>query len=177
MNIDPANIEAAVTERTKAILPVHFAGLPCDLEAIRRIADKHRLNVIDDAAHALPARSKGHLIGATPYTDATVFSFYATKTITTGEGGMISTASPEIAARCRIMRLHGISRDAFDRYVSPDTKWYYEIIAPGYKCNLTDIASAIGIEQLKKADRFQQRRQAGICGYRSDNDEYRSGQH
>ena len=160
LNIDPARIEAAITERTKAIVPVHFAGLPADLAAIRQIADRHGLKVIDDAAHALPARYRGQLVGATSYTDATVFSFYATKTITTGEGGMIATSSKEVADRCRIMRLHGISRDAFDRYVSKDVKWYYEIVAEGYKCNLTDIAASIGIEQLKKADAFQQRRQA-----------------
>ena len=159
LNIDVTKIEAAITERTKAILPVHFAGLSCDLQVIRAIADRHGLKVIDDAAHALPTRYRGQLIGATPYVDATVFSFYATKTITTGEGGMIATASKEVAERCRIMRLHGISRDAFDRYISPEVKWYYEIVAAGYKCNLTDIASSIGIEQLKKSDRFQQRRE------------------
>lgn len=158
LNIDPNKIEKAITIKTKALVIVHFAGLACDMDAINRIAKKYKLKVIEDAAHALPATYKGQLIGNNT-SDATIFSFYATKTITTGEGGMIVTASKEVANRCKIMRLHGISRDAFDRYTSKEAKWYYEIVAPGYKCNLTDLASAIGIEQLKKANKFQQKRQ------------------
>jgi len=158
LNIDAAKIEAAITERTKAIIPVHFAGLPCEMSAILRLARKYNLRVVEDAAHALPAQIKGDLIG-TLASDATVFSFYATKTITTGEGGMVVTRNPDVAARCRVMRLHGISRDAFDRYVSSKPAWHYEVIAPGFKYNMTDIAASMGIHQLKKAWIFQKRRQ------------------
>ena len=158
-NIDPTKIEAAITDKTKAIMPVHFAGLACDMAEIQRLARKHDLKVIEDAAHALPTRYQGKLIGDLE-SDATIFSFYATKTITTGEGGMVVTRNPEIAARCRMMRLHGISRDAFDRYTSTKPAWHYEVVAPGFKYNMTDLAAAMGIHQLKKAWSFQQRRQA-----------------
>ncbi len=157
-NLDPAKIERAITERTKAIIPVHFAGLTCDMQPIIAIARRHGLKILEDAAHALPATYHSRLVG-TLDTDATVFSFYATKTITTGEGGMIVTRDEAIAERCRVMRLHGISRDAFDRYTSTKPAWHYEIIAPGFKYNLTDIASSIGLQQLKKAWAFQERRQ------------------
>ncbi len=157
-NIDPAKIERAITGRTKAIIPVHFAGLPCEMDRIIEIARRHGLKVLEDAAHALPTIYRGQLVG-TLDSDATVFSFYATKTITTGEGGMIVTRDEAIAERCRAMRLHGISRDAFDRYTSTKPAWHYEVIAPGFKYNLTDIASSIGLQQLKKAWSFQERRQ------------------
>jgi dTDP-4-amino-4,6-dideoxygalactose transaminase len=157
-NIDVNHIEDKITSRTKAILPVHFAGLACNMDAIFETARKHGLKVIEDAAHALPTRYRDNLIG-TMQSDVTVFSFYATKTITTGEGGMIVTCNPKIAERCRVMRLHGISRDAFDRYTSSKPAWHYEVIAPGFKYNMTDIAASMGIHQLKKAVRFQQRRQ------------------
>jgi dTDP-4-amino-4,6-dideoxygalactose transaminase len=129
------------------------------MAAIGDIARRHGLKVVEDAAHALPSRTRGRLIGDAT-SDATIFSFYANKTITTGEGGMIATPHAAVAQRCRVMRLHGIDRDSFDRYRRADASWYYEIVAPGYKYNLGDIAAAIGIEQLKKADRFQARRQA-----------------
>lgn len=157
-NMDPSEIEGAITERTKAIIPVHFAGLSCDMEPILAIAKKHNLKVVEDAAHALPTIYNGKLIG-TLASDITVFSFYATKTITTGEGGMIVTRNAEYAKRCRTMRLHGISRDVFDRYTSSKPSWHYEIVAPGYKYNLTDIASSMGIHQLKKVWTFQRKRQ------------------
>jgi dTDP-4-amino-4,6-dideoxygalactose transaminase len=157
-NIDPARIEAAITPRTKAIMPVHFAGLGCDMQAILAIARKHNLKVVEDAAHALPTRVGGELVGKLA-SDVTVFSFYATKTITTGEGGMVVCRDADIAKRCRLMRLHGINRDAFDRYTSNKPSWYYEIVAPGFKYNLSDVASAMGIHQLRKADTFQQQRQ------------------
>lgn len=157
-NIDPEKIEAKITSKTKVIIPVHFAGLACEMDKILSIAKKHNLKVIEDAAHALPTRYKNRLIG-TLESDITVFSFYATKTITTGEGGMIVTRNPEIAKRCKTMRLHGINRDAFDRYTSTKPAWYYEVVAPGFKYNLTDIASSMGIHQLKKADKFQSIRQ------------------
>lgn len=163
-NIDPARIEAAVTSRTKAIIPVHFAGLSCNMEAIHDIASRHGLKVVEDAAHALPATFSGGVIGSLK-SDATVFSFYATKTITTGEGGMVVTRDAAVAARCRVMRLHGISRDAFDRYVSTKPSWQYDVVAPGYKYNLTDLAAAIGIHQLRKADAFQARRAAIAARY------------
>jgi dTDP-4-amino-4,6-dideoxygalactose transaminase len=156
-NIDPEKIERAITQRTKAIMPVHFAGLACEMEPIIEIARKHGLRVVEDAAHALPATYRGKLIGALD-TDATVYSFYATKTVTTGEGGMIVTRNEEIASRCRRMRLHGISRDAFDRYTSARPSWHYEVVAPGFKYNLTDLAASIGIQQLKKAWDFQRKR-------------------
>lgn len=158
-NIDPEQIERAITKKTKAIVPVHFAGLACDMDTIVEIAKKHHLKVVEDAAHALPTTYKGRMIGALK-TDACVYSFYATKSITTGEGGMIVTQNPEVAARCRVMRLHGISRDVFDRYTSVTSSWYYEVTAPGYKSNMTDIEASIGIEQLRKANQFQQRRSA-----------------
>ena len=157
MNIDPAGIEAAVTERTKAIIPVHFGGLACDMEAILRIARKHGLKVVEDAAHALPTMVRGRMVGSLE-SGAAVFSFYATKSITTGEGGMIVTKDPRVADRCRVMRLHGISRDAFDRYTSPDVSWHYDVVAPGYKYNMTDLAASLGIHQLRKANVFQARR-------------------
>jgi dTDP-4-amino-4,6-dideoxygalactose transaminase len=157
MNMDPAGIEAAVTSRTKAILPVHFAGLPCDMDAILGIARKHGLKVVEDAAHAFPASYRGRQVGALE-SDATAFSFYATKTITTGEGGMVVTKDPGIAERCRIMRLHGIGCIAFDRYTSPKASWYYEVVAPGYKYNMTDIAASLGIHQLRKVNAFRARR-------------------
>ncbi len=157
LNIDPAAIEAAITPRTKAIVPVHYAGLAADMPAILDIARRHGLKVVEDAAHALPSTLGGRLIG-TLGSDVTVFSFYANKTITTGEGGMIATRDPAIAARCKVMRLHGINRDAFDRFTAKVPSWYYEIVAPGFKYNLTDIAAALGIHQLRRAHAFQEKR-------------------
>jgi dTDP-4-amino-4,6-dideoxygalactose transaminase len=160
LNIDPERIERAITPRTKAIVPVHIGGLACDMTAIEAIAKKHGLKIVEDAAHAFPTRQAGVMVGARPASDAAVFSFYANKTITTGEGGMIVTPHAEVAERCRVMRLHGIDRDALDRYRQLGASWYYEIVAPGYKYNLSDIAAAIGIAQLKKALAMHERRQA-----------------
>jgi dTDP-4-amino-4,6-dideoxygalactose transaminase len=157
LNLDPDGIESAVTARTRAIIPVHFAGLSCDMDSILAIARKHDLRVIEDAAHALPATCNGKLVG-TLESDATVYSFYATKTITTGEGGMVVTRNAELAKRFRTMRLHGISRDSFDRYTSPIHDWHYEVVAPGFKYNMSDLAASLGIHQLKKAWQFQQKR-------------------
>ena len=157
LNIDPRAIEAAITPATRAILPVHYAGLAADMPAILAIAHKHGLKVIEDAAHALPTTVGGQMIG-TLSSDATVFSFYANKTITTGEGGMLVTRDAALAARAKVMRLHGMSRDAFDRFTATVPSWYYEIVAPGFKYNLTDIAAALGLHQLKKARSFQKRR-------------------
>ncbi|MBS0614231.1 MAG: DegT/DnrJ/EryC1/StrS family aminotransferase [Proteobacteria bacterium] len=159
LNIDVQGIRRAITPHTKAIMPVHYGGLACDMEAILEIAAEFDLRVIEDAAHALPCTRNGRMIG-TWNSDATVFSFYANKTITTGEGGMVVTKNRHTADRMRIMRLHGMNRDAFDRFTSKKPGWHYQIVAPGYKYNLTDIAAAIGIEQLKKLPRFLARRQA-----------------
>ncbi len=157
--IDPAAVERAIGPKTKALMPVHYGGLAADMPALLDIARRHGLRVIEDAAHALPATSGGRLIG-TLGSDATVFSFYANKTITTGEGGMVVTRDAGMAARMRTMRLHGMSRDAFDRFTAKVPSWYYEIVAPGFKYNLTDIAAAIGIHQLNRADALQCQRQA-----------------
>lgn len=159
LNIDPTLVEAAITPRTKAIIPVHYAGLAADMPAILAIAQRHGLKVVEDAAHALPTTSAGRRVG-TLASDATVFSFYANKTITTGEGGMLVTRDAALAKRAQVMRLHGMSRDAFDRFTATVPSWYYEIVAPGFKYNLTDIAAALGIHQLKKAHVFAQRRAA-----------------
>ena len=158
LNLDPSRVEAAITAKTKVILPVHFGGLACDMNAILGIARKYDLRVVEDAAHALPATHHGDLIGSLQ-SDVTVFSFYATKTLATGEGGMIVTRDSSIAARCRVMRLHGISRDAFDRYVSVKPAWRYDVVAPGFKYNMTDLAASLGIHQLRKAERMQSVRQ------------------
>ncbi len=159
LNIAPARVEAAITPRTKAIIPVHYGGLAADMPAILDIARRHRLKVVEDAAHALPTTAGGRLVG-TLASDATVFSFYANKTMTTGEGGMLVTRDAALAQRARVMRLHGMSRDAFDRFTATVPSWYYEIVAPGFKYNLTDIAAAMGLHQLKKVRAFQQRRAA-----------------
>ena len=156
--IDPLRIEQVITSRTKAIIPVHFAGHPADIKQIIHIAKKYKLKIIEDAAHAFPSKYDDQLIGNLD-TDATVFSFYANKTITTGEGGMVVTKDSRAASRIRTMRLHGISKDSFDRFTSKVPSWYYEVVAPGYKYNMTDISAAIGIAQLKKANRFQAKRQ------------------
>ena len=155
--VDVDAVARAITPQTKAIIPVHFAGRSANMKRLLALAQQHELKVMEDAAHALPATCDGALIG-TLTSDVTVFSFYANKTITTGEGGMLVTRSPEIAKRARVMRLHGINRDAFDRFTSKAPSWYYEIVAPGFKYNMTDIAASIGIHQLKKANAFQQKR-------------------
>lgn len=155
--IDVAAVERAITRKTKAIIPIHIAGRSADMEPLLALARKHGLRVMEDAAHALPTTCGGKLIG-TLDSDVTVFSFYANKTITTGEGGMLVTPNPELAKRARVMRLHGMSRDAFDRYASKVPSWYYEIVAPGFKYNMTDLAASMGIHQLKKARLFQEKR-------------------
>ena len=155
--IDPKCVEAAITPATRAIMPVHYAGLAADMPALLALARQHGLKIVEDAAHALPTTCGGQLIG-TLGSDVTVFSFYANKTITTGEGGMVVTRDAALAKRIRTMRLHGMSRDAFDRFTAKVPSWYYEIVAPGFKYNLTDIAAAMGIHQLKRAHAFHARR-------------------
>ncbi len=151
LNMSPAAFERAITSRTKAVIPVHIAGHPCEMDHILEIARRHNIRVIEDAAHSFPAYYRGRMIGT--LSDVTCFSFYATKTITTGEGGMFVSDDPALLERARIMSLHGISRDAWKRYTA-EGSWFYEILYPGYKYNLTDIAAALGLEQLKKARRF-----------------------
>lgn len=154
-NIDPEDVQRRVTGKTRALMPVHIAGQACDLESLRRIAEQHGLHVIEDAAHALPAWHRGWRIGAV--SELAAFSFYATKTITTGEGGMLTTDNSAYAERAAIMRLHGISGDAWKRYAK-EGSWHYEVMDAGYKLNLPDILAALGVAQLAKCDHFWRRR-------------------
>ncbi len=154
-NVDPDQIEARLTKRTRAIIPVHFAGAPCDLDRIAGLAERCGAAVIEDAAHALPASYRGKRIGT--ISRATAFSFYAGKNMTTGEGGMVTTDDASLADQLKRRRLHGISRDAWKRYTA-EGSWYYEVELRGYKCNMADINAAIGIHQLARLDGFHQRR-------------------
>lgn len=156
MNIDPSKIEEKITERTKAIIPVHFAGYPCEMDTIMDIARKHNLIVIEDAAHAVYTQYKGKMVGS--MADFTCFSFYATKNLVTGEGGMVTTNSEEMADKLRVMSLHGMSKNAWNRYGDKGT-WYYEVEYPGFKYNMTDIQAAFGIVQLDKLEKLQSRRE------------------
>ena len=156
MCIDPNKIEEKITERTKAIVPVHYGGQSCDLDRINEIAKKHNLLVLEDAAHAIYTTHKGKLIGSIG--DTTSFSFYATKNICTGEGGMLTTNSDEIAEKARVMSLHGMSKNAWNRF-SKGGSWYYEILYPGYKYNMTDMQAALGLCQLEKIEKMQKIRE------------------
>ncbi len=147
--IDVSKIEEKITKRTKAIIPVHFSGQPADMDEILEIAKRYNLYVIEDAAHALPASYKGRKIGTIG--DLTCFSFYATKTLATGEGGMVTTENDEWADRIRVLRLHGISKDAWKRY-SREGTWEYDVLENGYKYNMTDINAALGLAQLRKLE-------------------------
>ncbi len=149
LNIDPLDMERKMTGHTKAIIPVHFAGMPCDMKEILEIAAQRKLHVIEDAAHALPSEYQGKRIGT--ISELTAFSFYATKTLTTGEGGMITTENEEYARRLQVMRLHGIGRDAWKRY-SAEGSWFYEVLEAGFKYNLNDLQAALGLVQLAKCD-------------------------
>ncbi len=157
-NIDPESITARITSRTRAIVPVHLGGLPCDMDAIWRIARDHHLLVIEDAAHAVGSHYRGTPIGARDpraqsQSDAVVYSFYATKNLTTGEGGMVTTHDADLFESMRTLCLHGISKDAWNRYSEQGT-WQYDVTASGFKYNLSDIHAAIGIHQLRKQERF-----------------------
>ena len=158
--VDAAAVEAAITPRTRAMLPVHYGGLACDMAALHALAERHGLHVVEDAAHALPTTSGGHRIGSLAGSSAAVFSFYANKTMTTGEGGMAVVRDAKLAARMRVMRLHGIDRDAFARFTSRTPAWYYEVVAPGFKYNMTDVAAALGRVQLQRVEAMAQRRAA-----------------
>jgi dTDP-4-amino-4,6-dideoxygalactose transaminase len=164
VDMDPASlcisvdaVRRAITPKTKAIIPVHFGGRAADMTGILQLAREHGLKVLEDAAHALPCTHAGQTIG-TLASEATVFSFYANKTMTTGEGGMVVTRDAALAQRIQTMRLHGIDRDAFARFNTQVPAWRYDVVAPGFKYNMTDLAAAMGLHQLKKVQRFAQRR-------------------
>jgi perosamine synthetase len=157
MNFDPEDAALRITPRTKALIPVHLGGQPCNLDEIQQLARANDLRVIEDAAHALPSDYRGKRIGQ--ISEFTCFSFYATKTLTTGEGGMVTTANPAAAERMRLMRLHGIEHDAWKRYRG-NGSWRYEVLEAGFKYNLTDLQSAIGLVQLRKCDEMQQARKS-----------------
>jgi dTDP-4-amino-4,6-dideoxygalactose transaminase len=161
-NLDPANVRSKVSSRTKAILPVHFAGAPCDMDALMDIGRTTGATVLEDAAHALPASYKGMRVGT--ISRATAFSFYAGKNMTTGEGGMITTDDASLAEDVRMRRLHGISRDAWKRY-SAEGSWYYEVSRFGFKYNMTDINAAMGLHQLDRLEGFHRRRVALVALY------------
>lgn len=153
--IDPEKIEAAITPRTKAIVPIHLCGRPCDMDAILDIAERHNLIVIEDAAHAIEAVYKGRKVGNISH--LTCFSFYVTKNIVTGEGGMITTNNPEFADKIKMFGLHGMSRDAWKRF-SDDGYKHYQVVFPGFKYNMMDLQAAIGIHQLQRIDEYLERR-------------------
>lgn len=161
-NLDPAELEKHITPRTRAIMVVHIAGLPAEMDEIIALAHAHNLPVIEDAAHAFPAKYRGRTIGA--ISDMTAFSFYATKTLSTGEGGMLTTTNPEYAERVAMMTLHGISRDAWKRYTA-EGSWYYEVLQAGFKYNMTDIAASIGLHQLRRCEELLERRRAIAARY------------
>jgi dTDP-4-amino-4,6-dideoxygalactose transaminase len=168
LNIDPEKVEEVIKSTfrnphsaIRGVLPVHLYGHPCDMKAIMDIAGKYHLKVIEDAAHALPAKHDGRLIGTIG--DLTAFSFYSTKNITTAEGGML-TGKLELIEEARLWSLHGMDRDAWKRY-SPEGSWYYEVVRPGFKYNMPDLAAAIGIQQLRKLTWFQTRRKEIVSRY------------
>jgi dTDP-4-amino-4,6-dideoxygalactose transaminase len=161
LNVDPDRVAAAVTSRTRAILPVHFAGHPAEMDEIRRIAERYGLVIVEDAAHALPARYRGRWIGSSD--NPVAFSFYATKNLTTGEGGML-TGTAGMLDEARITSLHGMSRDAWNRY-GREGSWRYEVVRPGFKYNMSDIQSALGLAQLRGLAANQRRRREVMAAY------------
>ncbi len=161
LNLDPAQVAAAITPRTKALIPVHYGGHPCDMDSLAALAHTHGLHLIEDAAHALPAEIKDRKIGSTD--NPVAFSFYATKNLTTGEGGML-TGTPEFIDQARVVSLHGMNRDAWKRY-DKGGSWFYEVVMPGFKYNMPDIMAALGLAQLRKLDRMQKRRREVVHLY------------
>lgn len=161
LNIDPARVAAAITKRTKAIMPVHLAGHPAEMDPLRELAERHNLLIVEDAAHALPAKYKGRCIGS--WDNPAAFSFYASKNITTGEGGML-TGAPAFLEEAKVVSLHGMGRDAWKRYEKGGA-WYYEVVMPGFKYNMSDIQAGIGLWQLKKLEGFQRRRREVVAAY------------
>jgi dTDP-4-amino-4,6-dideoxygalactose transaminase len=164
MNIDVARAEEQCGSRTKAIMPVHFAGHPCPMDEVRELARRRGLLIIEDAAHALPAAYRGETVGSR--SRLCVFSFYATKNLTTGEGGMVTTDDAGFEALIRSRRLHGMTRDAWRRY-APDGQWRYDVAYPGFKYNMTDLAAAIGLVQLRRLPELQRLRRALVARYRA----------
>ena len=162
--LDPRRVEAAITARTKVIMAVDYAGHPCDYDALRALAAPRGIRIVDDAAHALGAASHGRPVGSAALADVTAFSFYATKNLTTGEGGAAVTDDAELADRIRLLSLHGMNRDAWKRY-SATGSWFYEITAPGWKYNLSDLLAAIGVAQLERFDASQRRRHEIVARY------------
>uniref|UniRef100_UPI0040473F63 DegT/DnrJ/EryC1/StrS family aminotransferase n=1 Tax=Vibrio anguillarum TaxID=55601 RepID=UPI0040473F63 len=163
-NIAPDAVEQLLeTYDVKAIIPVHFAGQAANMSRLLELAKKFDVKIVEDAAHALPSTHNGDIVGTLG--DVTVYSFYANKTITTGEGGMVVTNNKEIADRIKIMRLHGINRDVFDRFTSKKPNWYYEVVAPGFKYNMMDMCAALGIHQLKKANKLREQRESIVQRY------------
>jgi dTDP-4-amino-4,6-dideoxygalactose transaminase len=158
-NIDPRSIADRITSRTRAIMPVHYGGAPCDMDAIWRLARRYDLRVVEDAAHAAGTFYHGEHLGSAKASksDAVAYSFYATKNLTTGEGGMVTTNNEELLETMRCLALHGINKDAWNRYAASG-KWFYSVDEPGFKYNLTDIASAIGIHQLRRLEEFAGKR-------------------
>lgn len=167
LNVDLEDASRRLTDRTRAIMPVHFAGLAVPSTELEHFATARGVDVVEDAAHSFPASDGRQVVGAGT-SAATVFSFYATKTMTTGEGGMIVTRRTELADRTRVMRLHGIDRDAFARYRTNKPSWHYDVVAPGYKYNLTDPAAAMGLVQLSRAEQMRLRRQEIAARYSSE---------
>ncbi len=166
LNIDPDAVgkilkNKSIRKKVKAILAVHYAGHPCEMDALMKLADRYGLKVIEDAAHAIPAEYKGKRIGGLG--NLTAFSFYGTKNLTTAEGGML-TGSPRLIEKARLLSLHGMNRDAWKRY-SKEGSWHYDVVAPGFKYNMTDIQAALGLAQLKKLPGFQARRRAIVQKY------------
>lgn len=160
LNLDPYEVNrlAEADPGIKAVIPVHFAGLACRMDSLFEICRQRDLYLLEDAAHAFPCTWNDQMAGTMGHAGA--FSFYATKTLCTGEGGMLTTDSDQVANRARLMRLHGISQDVFDRYSATTPSWYYEVIAPGFKYNLPDLAAALGLQQLRRSRQMQARRQA-----------------
>ncbi len=159
--IDPLSVQKAINSRTKAIIPVHYAGHPADLDPLYKLADQHGLQIIEDAAHAIPTRYKGQLVGSR--SNLAAFSFYATKNITTIEGGCL-TGSTHLLDKARIIGHHGMNRDAWKRF-DKSGSWYYEVVLPGFKYNMTDVQAAIGLHQLRRLGGFQIRRREVVAAY------------
>ena len=155
LNLDPEGLRQTLERhQARAIIPMHYGGNPCAMDEILKIADTHGCSVMCDAAHAFPTKYEGRYVGALA-DDISVFSFYANKTICTGEGGMVATDDSKLADRMKVMRLHGIDRDTFERHRSTTPEWFYRVVAPGYKYNMPDLAAAIGLKQLAKAEEFR----------------------
>ena len=162
LHVDPEDLERKITPRTRVIMPMHYGGQPCPMDRILEIARRRGLPIVEDAAHALPARNNGQSVGTIG--DITCFSFYANKTMTTGEGGMIATSNPDLAKRMRLMAYHGLSRDCTTT-TGAKKAWRYDVLAPGYKVNMTDIAASIGVHQLARCDEFREAREKCAAAY------------